>query len=263
MASHRLRFGLVALALAWALGPGTALAASCGNTAAGFSTWLASFKKQAAAAGISQGIINSALGGVTYSSSVIALDRKQHKHFTGSLMTPAHVSKGSALLRQKSSLFKSIEAKYGVPGSVIVAIWGLETGFGANVGNTPIFRSLATLAYDCRRSAFFTNELMAALKIAQRGDLSVGAMRGAWAGEMGQTQFLASKWLQFAVGGRDLIHSSNDALASTANYLKGYGWAKGQPWGPGTHNFQVLQQWNKSENYCRTIAQLASKIAGS
>ena len=152
-----------------------------------------------------------------------------------------------------------------MPGAILVSIWGLETGYGANVGSMPSIRSLATLAYDCRRSAFFTNELLSALKVIQRGDLSASTMRGAWAGEVGQTQFLASSYLKYAVdfdgnGRRDLIHSKADALASTANYLKAYGWQAGQPWTEGTHNFSVLAGWNKATVYQQTIATLASRI---
>jgi len=130
----------------------------------------------------------------------------------------------------------------------------------------PVLRSLATLAYDCRRSRFFTEELVAALMIVQRGDMRPSEMRGAWAGEIGQTQFLATNYVKYAVdfdrdGRRDLIRSSADALASTANYLKAHGWRAGQGWGPGTANHNVLKQWNKATVYQKTIAVMASKIA--
>jgi lytic murein transglycosylase len=164
-------------------------------------------------------------------------------------------------------VLRRIEQQYGVPGPVVVAIWGLESGFGAVTGNLATVRSLATLAHDCRRSEKFTEELMAALKIIDRGDLSPGEMRGAWAGELGQTQFLPSSYLKFAVdydgnGKRDLIRSVPDVLASTANYLRGYGWRKGQPWGEGSANFQVLLEWNKSQVYSQTVAYFASRLAG-
>ena len=151
---------------------------------------------------------------------------------------------------------------------MLVAIWGLETDYGANTGNMPSVRSLATLAYDCRRSAMFTDELMDALKIVNRGDMSASSMRGGWAGEIGQTQFMPSKYVAFAVdfdgdGRRDLIRSRADALASTANYLKGYGWQAGGKWTPGSGNFAVIQEWNKSPVYTKTVAYFASKLAGS
>ena len=224
-------------------------------------------------AGISQKVVDSALSGVTYDAGVIKLDRNQ-KHFKLSF-EKFYASRGAPLAGHRPEPLpvrtprssRSIEKRYGVPGQVLVAIWGLETGFGANTGNKNAIRSLATLAYDCRRSAFFTNELMAALKIVQRGDMAPSQMIGAWAGELGQTQFLATSYLKFAVdfdgnGRRDLIRSKADALASTANYLKAYGWKAGQSYQPGTHNYAVLAQWNKATVYQQTIAVLAGKIGG-
>lgn len=249
-----------------------ALAAKCGNNAGGFPRWLDQFKKEAVAAGVSQKVVASALNGVTYDARVIKLDRNQ-QHFKLSFdkfyATRARPLEGlgRSRLSSNAALLSKIEARYGVPGEVIVAIWGMETGFGANVGNMQSLRSLATLAYDCRRSAFFTSELMAALSIVQRGDMAASQMVGAWAGELGQTQFLATSYVKFAVdfdgnGRRDLIRSKADALASTANYLKAYGWQKGQSYGPGTANYAVLAQWNKAKVYQQAIAELARKIGG-
>jgi len=263
---------LLSLILVFGFAASDALAARCGNTSAGFSSWLADFKRQAASAGISQTVIASALNGVTYDTSVIHLDRNQRhfnlsfQSFYGSRAAPLEGAARSRY-RQNASLLKRIEQRYGVPGQVLVAIWGLESGFGANTGNKRAIRSLATLAYDCRRSAFFTNELMAALTIVQRGDMAPSQMIGAWAGELGQTQFLATSYVKFAVdfdgnGRRDLIRSSADALASTANYLRAYGWRAGQSFQPGTHNYAVLASWNKASVYQQTIAALAGKIAG-
>jgi lytic murein transglycosylase len=174
--------------------------------------------------------------------------------------------KAERLLTQYAAVFTRIEQQYGVPGPVIVAIWGLETDFGANSGKFPTIRSLAALAYDCRRPGKFRGELIAALEIVDRGDMNPADMRGAWAGEIGQTQFLPSSYLKYAVdydgnGHRDLIRSVPDVLASTANYLKGYGWQRGQPWGEGTANFQVLLQWNASQVYTRTVAYFAQELA--
>src|SRR5947199_8772855 len=126
------------------------------------------------------------------------------------------------MLKRYGSILEQIEEHFGVPGPVLVAIWGLETDFGVNQGRFSTIRSLATLAYDCRRAEKFRAELLDALRIADRGDMSANEMRGAWAGELGQTQFLPSSYMKFAVdfdgnGHRDLIHSSPDALASTAN----------------------------------------------
>ena len=263
---------IIAVACILAFAGQEALAAKCGNNAGGFPRWLDQFRKEAVGAGISQKVVTSALGGVTYDSRVIKLDRNQG-HFNQSFQT-FYSKRGRPLeglvrsrYQSNASLLNKIESRYGVPGEVIVAIWGLETSFGANTGNMSSLRSLATLAYDCRRSQFFTNELMAALSIVQRGDMSPSQMVGAWAGELGQTQFLASSYVKFAVdfdgnGRRDLIRSKADALASTANYLRAYGWKKGQGYQPGSANYAVLGQWNKAKVYQQTIAALAAKAGG-
>jgi lytic murein transglycosylase len=243
--------------------------APCGGD---FAVWLAGVKAEAAADGISQRAIQSALAGVTYDPAIIARDhaqgvfRQSFEEFSGR-MVPPRLGRGQRLLAQDGALFGRIEAQYGVPGAVIVAIWGLETDFGADNGRFPTIRSLAALAYDCRRPDKFRGELIAALRIVDRGDMAPAQMRGAWAGEIGQTQFLPSSYLKYAVdydgdGRRDLIHSVPDVLASTANYLKGYGWQRGQPWGEGTANFQVLLQWNASQVYTKTVAYFAQQLAG-
>jgi lytic murein transglycosylase len=261
-----------ALAVSIALGVSTASAGSCGKNAKGFDAWLAAFKQEAADAGISQRTIGSALSGASYDAAVIKLDRNQ-RHFKQSFevfarkrVTADRVTKGKALLKRHAGLFKRIEARFGVPPAVLVAIWGLETDFGSNRGSMSSIRSLATLGYDCRRSPMFTNELLAALKIIDRGDMAAAAMRGGWAGEIGQTQFMPSKYVMFAVDfdgnkRRDLIRSVPDVLASTANYLKGYGWRRGERWTEGNHNFGVIEQWNKSPVYAKTVAYFAAKLS--
>jgi lytic murein transglycosylase len=242
--------------------------APCGGD---FATWLQGFKQQAASEGVSQRTIQSALGGMTYDPSVIARDHAQgvfkqsFAEFAGR-MVPPRLARGRRLLKQYRPLFGRIERQFGVPGPILVAIWGLETDFGADDGNFPTIRALATLAYDCRRADKFRGELLDALRIVDRGDMAASQMHGAWAGELGQTQFLPSSYLKFALdydgrGRRDLIHSVPDVLASTANYLKSYGWQPGQPWGQGTANFQVLLQWNASEVYTRTVAYFAQQLA--
>lgn len=252
----------------------SAFAASCGNTGAGFDAWLESFKAQAVAQGISQSAVSSALGGISYDRKVVQLDRSQRsfklsfEKFYARRVSNAMIRKGQRYIQQHRSLFDRIEARYGVPPEIIVAIWALETNFGGNSGNMSILRSLATLAYDCRRSDFFKNELFAALRIVDRGDMSPGQLRGGWAGEIGQTQFLASSYLKFAVdfdgnGRRDLIRSVPDMLASTANFLKAHGWQRGGGWQPGSANYGVLNDWNRATVYQKTIAVMASKIAGN
>ena len=246
-----------------------ALAAACGTGS--FQAWLDDFKSEAATKGISQPAITSALNGVTLDQAVLSRDRSQRvfnqsfEEFSGR-MVPPRLMRGSNLMKQYGSVLGRIEQSYGVPGEVLVAIWGLETDFGVNIGKFPTLRSLATLAYDCRRSEEFRAQLMDALRIVERGDLTPSEMRGAWAGEIGQTQFMPSSYLKFAVdfdgnGRRDLLHSAPDVLASTANYLASYGWQRGKDWEPGSANFGVIQQWNKSEVYARTIAYFASQLA--
>ena len=259
--------GMMALALA---APAQA-ARDCGNTGAGFDQWLAKFKQQAVERGIPRRAVERALRGVTYHPYVIKLDRNQ-KSFKLSFdkfwrlrVNNALIRKGCKMMRKYDRVFDRIERHYGVPREVITAIWGLETGYGRNSGRMSVLRSLATLAYDCRRADFFRRELMAALQIVARGDMSPKQMRGAWAGEIGQTQFLASKYLQYAVDGdgdgrRDLIRSVPDVLYSTANFLRAHGWRAGQPYEPGTANYQVIKQWNRATVYQKTISKMARML---
>jgi len=239
-------------------------AAPCGGD---FATWLQGVKQEAATQGISQRTIQSALESVAYDPGVIARDhaqgvfRQSFEQFSGR-MVPPRMGRGRRMMQQYGAVLSRIEQQYGVPGAVIVAIWGLETDFGADSGRFPTIRSLASLAYDCRRPDKFRGELIAALQIVERGDMTPAEMRGAWAGEIGQTQFLPSSYLKYAVG-RDLIRNPTDALTSTANYLKGYGWQHGQSWGEGSANFQVLLQWNASQVYTQTIAYFAQQLAGA
>jgi lytic murein transglycosylase len=246
-----------------------AFAATCGS--GNFQAWLDDFKNEAAAKGISQSAIAAGLTGVTLDQGVLSRDRSQKvfsqsfEEFSGR-MVPPRLARGSNMLKQYGSVLGRIEQSYGVPGEVIVAIWGLETDYGVNIGKFPTIRSLATLAYDCRRAETFRAELMDALRIIERGDIAPSEMRGAWAGEIGQTQFMPSSYLKYAVdfdgnGRRDLLRSPPDVLASTANYLASYGWQRGKDWEPGSANFAVIQQWNKSEVYARTVAYFASQLS--
>ena len=263
----RFRAFLVGAVLTLSAGP--AFAATCGT--ANFASWLDDFKTDAAAKGISQSAIASGLNGVTPDQAVLSRDKSQKvfsqtfEEFSGR-MVPPRLTRGANMMKQYGSVLSRIEEKYGVPGEVLVAIWGLETDFGVNTGKFPTIRSLATFAYDCRRAETFRGELMDALRIIERGDLAPSEMRGAWAGEIGQTQFMPSSYLKYAVdfdgnGRRDLLHSAPDVLASTANYLASYGWQRGKDWEPGSANFNVIQQWNKSEVYAKTVAYFATQLA--
>ncbi len=221
--------------------------------------------------GISQSVLDNALDNITYNSSVTRLDRNQKNfklsfsQFMKKRNAKYIVSKGRILKKQNRSLFKRIQNRYGVPPGILIAIWGMETSFGSFMGNKPAIRSLATLAYDCRRTAFFTRELLAALKTVQRGDMRPSQMIGAWAGEIGQTQFLASNYLKYAVdfdgdGRRDLIHSKADAMASTANFLVAHGWKAGRGYQPGQSNYKAIKEWNYAKVYQKALATIAKQI---
>ncbi len=266
-----------AIALAAALfttAPVVGAHAACGNDGAGFATWLTSFKSKTSAAGIRPSAIESSLSGVTYDANVVRLDRSQRsfklsfEQFYARRVSPSLMSRARQMLRTHQALLARIERQFGVPPAVIVSIWGLETGFGSDgSGRYSIVRSLATLAYDCRRSAFFENELLQALRIIDRGDMTVAEMRGGWAGEIGPMQFLPSSYVKYAIdfdgnGRRDLMRSVPDMLASTAKYLQGKGWRAGRPWGQGTANYAVIREWNKAEVYVRTIAVMSARLAG-
>ena len=257
-----------------ALSAASAQAAPCGNDSSGFGAWLAAFKEEAAGSGVSRAVIERALGGVRYDSRVIGRDRgqghvfkKSFEDFSARLVTPKRVSRGKALMRRHAALLAKIERQYGVPGAVLVAIWGLETGYGADTGHFPIISAVATLAYDCRRAETFRAELLDALRIVARGDMKPEEMRGDWAGEIGQTQLLPSSYLRYSVdfngdGTRDLIRDTDDALASTANFLQSKGWKRREGYQEGEPNFAVLLEWNKARVYAKTIARLAQALGG-
>jgi len=217
----------------------SALAACPG--AAGFNQWLQGFKQQAIAEGISARTVSAALDGVTYNPTSIAKDRAQGVFaqdfltFQGRMVSNNRMQVGKSLLNKYGSVFKKIEQQYGVPGPVLVAYWGLETDFGKVMGDMESIRSLATLSYDCRRPEEFRAQLMDALRVIDRGDLSPNQMRGPAHGEVGQFQFQPSTYYNYAVdfdgdGRRDLVKSAPDSLASAANYIQSKGWQAGQPW---------------------------------
>lgn len=214
--------------------------ADCSNTTP-FPEWLQGFKADATANGLKADVVDKALAGITPDQSIIQRDRSQQAFaldflsFAGKKVVPYRLNKGRELLQSNAKLFQRIEATYGVPAEVLAAFWGLETDFGAVTGDTPTLRALTTLAWDCRRSDLFRPELMAALSLVQKGDLTPAQMRGAWAGELGQLQLLASRYDQYAVdfdgdGHRNLIKSKADALGSAAAMLKNAGWRAGEPW---------------------------------
>jgi lytic murein transglycosylase len=253
---------------------GSASAATCRDPA-GFEKWLGDIEKEAIQQGIAPQAVRTALDGVTFDPAVMRKDRGQgvfkqsFEQFAANRITAGRLRIGANMLKRYASTLTQIEQRFGVPGPVVIAIWGLETDYGVVRGNLPVVRSVATLAYDCRRTEFFTGQLFDALRIVAHGDLSPGEMRGAWAGEMGQTQFMPTSYVRYAVdfdgdGRADLLQSPVDVLASTANFLKGHGWIRGAGWDLGEPNFEALKGWNKSQVYSRTIGLFATKLsAGS
>jgi lytic murein transglycosylase len=249
-----------------------AFAARCGGD---FRTFVQNISAEAASSGISQATIAEALGGVQQDMGVLAFDRRQRGTFTKTFeqyvatrVGPGRINGGRAMLQRHAALLSSIEAKYGVPRQILVAIWGLESDFGkGDMGKLPVFRVLATMAHDCRRTELFQGELLAALKILQRGDLSLREMIGAYAGEIGQTQFLPSSYIKYGVdfdgdGRVDLRHSAADVLASTANLLHSNGFKMGAPYGEGSANFEAMREWNHAVIYRKTIAYYADQLVG-
>lgn len=244
---------------------------TCSDTGEGFDEWLQAFRTRSIGEGLTPELATQAFAEMTYEPDVIALDRNQKAHkvafetFAASHVTAGRVKRGKKLLGEHAALLAKIEARFGVDPEVIVALWGLETDFGAYQGRTRSLAALATLAYDCRRAERFRGELASALRIVLRGDLAPAEMIGAWAGELGQTQFLPSSYERFGVdfdedGRIDLVGSVPDALASTASYLAGNGWQAHAGYAPGSANLVALESWNKSEVYRRTVVLFATRL---
>lgn len=210
---------------------------------AGLQTWIKGFKNRAQRAGIDKGILRAAFQNVRYDAKVIKRDRNQSEftktiwNYLDTAVSKARIKNGKSAIAKHKKTLEAIEAKYGVDKEVVAAIWGLESAYGGFRGGNNVMQSLATLAYDGRRGAFFEEQLIAALKILQNGDTTPNNMTGSWAGAMGHTQFIPTSYLDYAVdftgnGKRDIwSNDPSDALASTAAYLKKFGWITGQPWG--------------------------------
>ena len=273
MRGGELKALVFAAAIAAMLSAASARAAECGKSAEGFNEWLNGFRQVAKLDGVSPEVIDAALAGVGYDASVKAHDHgvasfgHNFAGFAASHITPGGIARGKAMLRTYAGPLAKIEQRFGVPGPVLVAIWGLETSFGADNGSFPTFSALATLAYDCRRPDRFRAELIDALMLVQRGLVSPRQLRGAWAGELGQTQLMPSAYLMFATtpdgeGSPDLIHNSADALASTAKFLQAHGWQRGAGWDEGEPNFAAILQWNSAPIYAKTVALFADRLAG-
>ena len=209
---------------------------------AGLEAWVRSFRPRALAQGISAGTFDRAFQGVRYDAKAIERDRSQAEFNTAiwqyldSAASESRIATGREMLARHAALLDRIEARYGVEKEVVVAIWGMESAYGARRGTHPLIGAMATLAHDGRRRGFFEEQLVAALRILQNGDVTPGAMTGSWAGAMGHTQFIPTSYEALAVdftgdGRRDIWSDDpTDALASTANYLAKSGWKKGMPW---------------------------------
>ena len=207
-----------------------------------FEQWREAFRLEALQAGVRAEVFDRAFAGVTPDPAIITADRSQPEftrpiwQYLDGALAAQRVASGKRLLDQHAATLSAIEGRYGVDRNTLVAIWGLESNFGSIMGDKPVIRSLATLAHEGRRPAFAKSQLLAALDILQRGDVSPDNLRGSWAGAMGQPQFIPTTYNSYAVdfdgdGRRDIWNSSADALASAAHYLQASGWKKGQPWG--------------------------------
>ena len=226
--------------LASVLAANAAEAAPC-RTSGSYDAWLAAFEREAMAQGISQAAIAAARPHLTYDQHIVNIDRGQRVftqtflEFSSRMAAAYRIQRGAALIKANAATFARIEQQFGVPAPVIVSFWALESDFGANMGNYHSLSAIASLAYDCRRSDKFRAQLLDALRLIERGDLMPEEMIGSWAGELGQTQMMPSEYYQYSVdydgdGRRNLIRSVPDVLASTANYLHGLGWKRGEPW---------------------------------
>lgn len=248
----------------------TAHAATCGNTSAGFDAWKGEFAREAKKAGVKKAGL-AALANARYATKTIAADRNQ-KSFKYSLSkfmkvrgADTIVAQGRKRKAKNASFFASLEKKYGVPAGVIIAIHGMETGFGGFMGDSAVVSAITTLTYDCRRSDFFNPHAIGALKLVDRGAITANT-KGAKHGELGHTQFLPGNALKYGVDGngdgRVDFYNQSDALASTANFLRQKGWKPGKGFQEGQTNFKVIKQWNAAGVYQKAIAIMGARIDG-
>lgn len=253
---------LATLAIFACISP-SASAAQCGSGPGGFEAWKREFAEQARAKGIGAAGV-SALIGTNYASATIAADRGQRSfslslnQFLAKRGASTIVARGRAMKQSHAAMFASIQQRYGVPPGPLIAIWGMETGFGSQRGNQNMLSSIATLAYDCRRPEYFTDQLYAALQLIDRGVLSP-SQRGSMHGEVGQTQFLPKNILAYGTGN---LENAANALSSTAAFLKAHGWRAGAGYQPGEPNFAAIQAWNAAGVYQQAIAMMGRQIDG-
>lgn len=253
--------GAIAVGVALTVSAGAARAASCGNTDISFSSWQQEFAREAQARGVGPKAL-AALAATHYNYPTIRADRGMHSfklsfdEFMKKRGGQGIIQQGIALKRKNAAMFAQIKSRYGVPPGPLLAIWGMETGFGAISGKQELLSAVATLAYDCRRSAFFTEHLYAALKLIDQGRI-VGNQRASMHGEIGQTQFMPKAVLEYGVGN---METPSGALMSTANFLRAHGWRPGAGYQPGEPNFAAIQGWNASSVYQQAIAYIGKQI---
>ncbi|MAY88899.1 MAG: murein transglycosylase [Pseudooceanicola sp.] len=261
---------LTPLAIALTLATAPLAAQTCGNTGNGFAQWKQDFADQARRAGVGKRGLQ-ALAAADYATRTIAADRNQ-KSFKYSLDKFMQVRGADAIVRigrkRKASnpnFYAALERQYGVPAGILLALHGMETGFGNFMGDSAVVSAITTLAYDCRRSAFFIPHAIGALRLVDMGAIT-SATQGAKHGELGHTQFLPGNALQFGVDGngdgRIDFYDLSDAMASTANFLRAKGWRPGRGYQPGQPNFAAIQQWNGATVYQKAIAIMAARIDG-
>ena len=259
----------ISLALSAALAA-PAIAAQCGNNAGGFNAWKAAFAGEAKRAGVKQRGLE-ALANAQYATATIKADRNQ-KSFRYSLDKFMQVRGANTIISQgrkrkakSANFYASLERQYGVPAGVLLAIHGMETGFGGFMGSSRVISAITTLAYDCRRSDFFAPHAIGALILVDRGSITSNT-KGAKHGELGHTQFLPGNALRYGVDGngdgRVDLYNQTDAMASTANFLRKKGWRPGQGYQEGQPNFKVIKQWNAATVYQQAIAIMGAKIDG-
>lgn len=258
---------LLALAL---LLPGAASAVTCSDTGGQYETWKPHMAAEAQAAGVGRRGIE-ALMATSYSQATIGADRNQRSfrytldRFMEVRGASAIVSQGRKRKAQNADFYAALERQYGVPAGILIAIHGMETGFGNFMGDTNVISAIATLTYDCRRSDFFKPHLIAALKLVDQGTISPRS-QGAKHGELGHTQFLPGNALTYGVDGngdgRVDLTDIVDAMASTANFLRQKGWRPGAGYQPGEPNFAAIQAWNAASVYQQAIAIIAARIDG-
>ncbi|MBS0525855.1 MAG: lytic murein transglycosylase [Proteobacteria bacterium] len=283
--------------LAAALVPALARAQSAD---AKFSGWLAGLRAEALRAGVDQGTLDSAFASIEPIPRVLELAHNQPEfkmtfdEYMAVVVSPERVARGRALIKENRGLLSRFSGPSGVPDSILTALWGIESNYGTRLGDFEVVPALATLAYNGFRAKFFREQLIAALKIVSQGHIGLHAMKGSWAGAMGQCQFIPTSFLAYAADGdgdgrKDIWTNKADVFASIANYLQRVGWRPGEPWGEEmtagaparkgerivrpagskgpayrtTENFRVILRWNQSDFFGLAVGILSDRIAAA